>query len=244
MTTAGNTENKNRLPVRQKSTVGRESHGGLSLLWSVPVGFPLASQNRTCPFFLSRLPWVMGSYITSGNKAWQKQLLVMREDLEAEESGVHISAEIRWLGGAKVRARFPERREGISSAVAAVQGKAASNRLWRYAVRLFGVRYDVDAYKEVRPNASATSVVVGATLPNAVRPQHPSAPSARRIMKRQTTCARLRVARWEYVVRALTERPSAPTAEDLTGHGPTPALPRGRPGGRLGDGRHHPHCDG
>ena len=78
MTTAGNTENKNRLPVRQKSTVGRESHRGLSLLWWVPVGFPWASQNRTCPFLLSRLPWVMGSYISSSNTPWQKQLLATR----------------------------------------------------------------------------------------------------------------------------------------------------------------------
>ena len=33
-------------------------------------------------------------------------LLKLREELEAVNSGVHIPAEIRWLGGAKVRARF------------------------------------------------------------------------------------------------------------------------------------------
>ena len=59
----------------------------------------------------------------------------------------------RWLGGATVRAQFQERRGGTSSVVAAVEGEATFNRLCRYGVRLFGARYDVDAYEEVRPNA-------------------------------------------------------------------------------------------
>ena len=80
----------------------------------------------------------------------------LREELEAENSGVQIPAEIRWLGGAKVRARFQEKEEGASSVVAAVLGEAAFNRLSRYGVRLLGVRHDVDAYEEVRPNAFCT----------------------------------------------------------------------------------------
>ena len=107
------------------------------------------------------------------------------EELEAEKCGVHIPAEIRWLGGAKVRARFQKRREGISSAAVAVQGETTFNRLWRYGVRLFGARYEVDAYRRCDRMPSAAGIVVGATLPHTVRPQHPSAPSARRIMKRQ-----------------------------------------------------------
>ena len=47
---------------------------------------------------------------------------------EAENSGVQIPAEIRWLGGAKVRARFQEKKEGASSVVAAVLGEATFNR--------------------------------------------------------------------------------------------------------------------
>ena len=39
-------------------------------------------------------------------KARDGGLRKIREELEAENSGVHIPAEIRWLGGAKVRARF------------------------------------------------------------------------------------------------------------------------------------------
>ena len=77
----------------------------------------------------------------------------LREELEAENSGVHIPAEIRWLGGAKVRARFQEKKDGSSSVVAAALGEAAFNRLCRYGVRLFGARYGVDACEEVQPNA-------------------------------------------------------------------------------------------
>ena len=80
----------------------------------------------------------------------------LREELEAENSGVQIPAEIRWLGGAKVRARFQEKKEGASSVVAAVLGEATFNHLCRYSVRLLGVKHDVDAYEEVRPNAFCT----------------------------------------------------------------------------------------
>ena len=47
-------------------------------------------------------------------------LLKLREELEAENSGVHILAKIRWLGAAKVQARFQTCKEGTSSVVAAV----------------------------------------------------------------------------------------------------------------------------
>ena len=77
-------------------------------------------------------------------KARDGGLRKLREELEAENSGVHIPAEVRWLGGAKVRARFQE-KEGTSSVVATVLGEAAFNRLCRYGVRLFGVRHDVNA---------------------------------------------------------------------------------------------------
>ena len=77
----------------------------------------------------------------------------LREELEAENAGVHISADIRWLGGAKVRARFQETRSGSSSVVAAVLGEAVFNRLCRSGIRLPGGRYEVDAYEEDRPDA-------------------------------------------------------------------------------------------
>ena len=72
-------------------------------------------------------------------KAKNGGLRKLREELEATNSGVHIPAEVSWLGGAKVRAWFQERREGTSSVVAAVQGEATFNRLCRYGVRLIGV---------------------------------------------------------------------------------------------------------
>ena len=48
----------------------------------------------------------------------------LREELEAENSGVQIPTKIRWVGGAKVRARFQEKKEGASSVVAAVLKEA------------------------------------------------------------------------------------------------------------------------
>lgn len=77
----------------------------------------------------------------------------LREELEAENAGVHIPADIRWLGRAKVRARFQETRSGSSSVVAAVLGEAVFSRLCRGWIRLPGGRYEVDAYEEGRPDA-------------------------------------------------------------------------------------------
>ena len=77
----------------------------------------------------------------------------LREELEAE-NGVHIPAEIRWLGGAKVRARFQASRNGSSSVVAAVLGEATFGRLCKAGVRFLGRRYEVDAFEEAgRPDA-------------------------------------------------------------------------------------------
>ena len=78
----------------------------------------------------------------------------LREELEAENSGVHIPAEIRWLGGAKVRARFQADKDGSSSVVAAVLGEETFGRLCKSRVRLFGRRYEVDAFEEAwKPDA-------------------------------------------------------------------------------------------
>ena len=114
----------------------------------------------------------------------------LREELEAENSRAHIPAEIRWLGGAKVRARFQEKKDGSSSVVAAVLGEAIFGHLCRYGVRLFGVRYEVDTYEETRPNAFCSRCSGWVTLAPTARPQLPGAPSARRTTLRQTTGAR------------------------------------------------------
>ena len=74
----------------------------------------------------------------------------LREELEAENSGVSIPADIRWLGGAKVRARFQKYRCGSSSVVAAVLGEATFGRLCKSGIRLLGGRYEVDTYGEAR----------------------------------------------------------------------------------------------
>ena len=90
-------------------------------------------------------------------KARDGGLIKLREELEAENSGMHIQAEIRWLGGAKVRARFQANKDGSSSVVAAVLGEATFGRLCKGGVRLLGRRYEVDAFEEAwRPDASCS----------------------------------------------------------------------------------------
>ena len=48
------------------------------------------------------------------------------EELEAENIGLQIPAEVRWPGGAKVRARLQRERSGSSSVVAAVLGEVGA----------------------------------------------------------------------------------------------------------------------
>ena len=80
-------------------------------------------------------------------------LHLLREELEAENSGVCIPADIRWLCRAKAQARFQETRGGTSSVVAAVLGDATFGRVCKSGVHLFGRRYEVEVYEETRPDA-------------------------------------------------------------------------------------------
>ena len=80
-------------------------------------------------------------------------LRLLREELEAENSGMTIPAEIRWLSRAKAQARYQELRGGTSTVVAAVLGDATFSRVCKSGVRLFGRRYEVEAFEEARPDA-------------------------------------------------------------------------------------------
>ena len=122
----------------------------------------------------------------------------LREGLEAENAVVQVPADIRWLGGAKVRARFQRAGCGGLSVVAAVLGETVFNRLCKRGVRLPGGHYEVDAFEEERPDALAYGVVSGVMLPpTAMRPRSLGAQSARRSTLRGTTDARLRAVGWE-----------------------------------------------
>ena len=77
----------------------------------------------------------------------------LREELDAENVGVQVPADIRWLGGAKVKARFQRKGCGSSSVVAAVLGETVFGWLCRSGVRLPGGRYEVGAFEEERPDA-------------------------------------------------------------------------------------------
>ena len=80
-------------------------------------------------------------------------LRLLRKELEAENSSVIIPAEIRWLSRAKAQTRFQELRDGTSSVVAAVLGDATFSRVCRSGIRLFGRRYEVEAFEESQPDA-------------------------------------------------------------------------------------------
>ena len=120
----------------------------------------------------------------------------LREELEAENAGVRVLADIRWLGGAKVRARFQRKGRGSSSVVAAVLGEMVFNQLCRSGVRLPGGRYEVGAFGEEQPDLLYLRCGEwGHVIPAAARIRGPSAPSVRRNTLRGTTDARLRAVR-------------------------------------------------
>ena len=152
-------------------------------------------------------------------------LVKLREELEAENGGVHIPAEIRWLGGAKVRARFQEKKDGTTSVVAAVLGEATFHRLCKGGVRLLGRRYEVDAFEEA---------------------WRPGAPFARRTTSRPTTDAPSRGARWVRATHAHTGWPGVQIAGVPTGRGRMHvlfsfSLPDGRGGKEIGWPRYNAH---
>ena len=168
-------------------------------------------------------------------------LLKLREELEAENSGVHILAGIRWLGGAKVRAHFQTCKDG-SSVVAAVLGEAAHGRLCKSGVRLLGRRYEVDAFEEALwLDAFVDDAVGGDTSPRTAWPKPPPGASfVQRATSRPTTAAPLRDAEWGEDISAHTGQPSAPTAEGPTGRGRMPVSTREGPASPPGCRSHHP----
>ena len=94
----------------------------------------------------------------------------LREKLKAENTGFYILADIRWLGGAKVRGRFQREGCGSSSVAAAVLGEAVVGRLCSSGIQLPGGRYEVDAFEETRPDALCLRCGSGVTSPPIARP--------------------------------------------------------------------------
>ena len=91
--------------------------------------------------------------------------------------------------------------------MSAVLREATFNRLCRYGVWLHGAKHDVDAYEEVRPNASVHAAVGGGILLLlTTRRPNPGVLSAQVNTKRQTTGARSKGAKWEEAVNALMQR--------------------------------------
>ena len=177
-------------------------------------------------------------------KARDGGLTKLWEELEAENTGGQIPAEIRWLGGAKVLARFQANKDGSSSVVAVVLGEAAFSRLCKGGVRLLGRRYEVDAFEEAgRPDALCGRAASGGMgiLPLAtsqLRP--PGAPPAQGTTPRATISAQSRGVGWGRATHAHTGRPGVQTAGEPMGRGRMPALSSERPANQPGGGGHHP----
>ena len=160
--------------------------------------------------------------------------------LEAENSGVHIPAEIRWLGGAKVRARLQTCKDGSSSVVSVVLGEATYGRLRKSGVRLLGRRYEVGAFEEaLRPESFCGRCSGwGHITPHCLATIPPGAPFVRRTTSRPTTAAPSRDAKWGEAASAHAGQPRAPTAEGPTGRGRMPEPTREGPASPPGCGSH------
>ena len=147
----------------------------------------------------------------------------LREELEAENSGVHIPAQIRWLGGAKIRARFQANKDGSSSVVAAVLGEATYGRLCKSGVRLLGRRYEVDTFEEARRLDAFCSRCSGwkHIAPHCLAAAPKCALCARDHLMTDRDCP----VEGCKVGKGHTGRPSARIAGGPMGRGLTPALP-------------------
>ena len=87
---------------------------------------------------LQRWKWIRIHNLSLSRYMKKGGLTRLREELEAENGGVDIPAEIRWLGGAKVCTRYQEVQGGTSTVVAAVLGEVTFSRLCKSGARLFG----------------------------------------------------------------------------------------------------------
>ena len=140
------------------------------------------------------------------------------------------------MGGAKVRTRFQETRDGTSLVVAAVLGKATFDRLCRSGVGLLGRRHEVDAFEEARPDAFCGRCSGWGISPRTASPLPTGVPSARRTSPQRTTGAQLRGTEWGEAACDRTGQPGAPTAGAPMASGRMRARPRGCPGSQLGSG--------
>ena len=117
-------------------------------------------------------------------------LVKLQEEREAENSGMHIPAKIRWLGGDKVRARFQKKKDSFSSMVAAVLGEAAFGCLCEGGSDCLdtGTR-STPLWRQGGQTLSAADVVGGSTLLPTAWSQTPGVLSVQRASSRSTVNA-------------------------------------------------------
>ena len=98
------------------------------------------------------------------------------EELEAENEGVKIPSDLRWLDQASdVRTLFQEMTIPASSVTFAILGEATFTRLCKSELRLLGRRYEVKTFEEERPDAPSGRCCEWDTLSPAAVLQTPGA---------------------------------------------------------------------
>jgi hypothetical protein len=78
----------------------------------------------------------------------------LREELKAENKGLTIPTEIRWLArNEDIRAKLREGTKEATSVTFAISGEASFAYFRRHGVHLLGERYKVELFEEARPDA-------------------------------------------------------------------------------------------
>jgi len=89
-------------------------------------------------------------YIGKGTEGLQK----MRQEIQAENEGVAIPAQVRWLSNPRIIREREQRGEiKASSVVFIVMGKKVAQRLVSKGVNAAGLRYKVEPYKNAGPDS-------------------------------------------------------------------------------------------
>jgi hypothetical protein len=92
-------------------------------------------------------------YVGKGTLGTQK----LRAEIEAENEGVVIPTQIRWLGSmSSIKDRWTRGDINASSVTFAVKGSDVANRLRKNGVKICGRMHEVEAYVEIAPDSLCT----------------------------------------------------------------------------------------
>jgi hypothetical protein len=100
----------------------------------------------------------------------------LREEIEADNEGVKVPIEARWLGRLEdIKKRWIEKRTFASTAVIAVKGEAVAAGLVRHGVWVCGRRLEVTPFEEIRPDTQCGTCCgfghISEQCPNMMKPR-------------------------------------------------------------------------